>query len=99
MVTHMVFFVVKLLNYFPAKGGVSTHYSPKTNMSGQTLNNNSALYHSEHIVKFTRKTDLVIASLHECQVHFQLDLCLIVRVGIFLYLLTQDKSSHDGRGQ
>ena len=24
-VTHMVFFVVKLLNYFPAKGSVSTH--------------------------------------------------------------------------
>ena len=29
MMTHMVFFVVKLLNYFPAKGGVSTQYSPK----------------------------------------------------------------------
>jgi len=38
MLTHMVFFVVKLLNYFPAKGGVSTHFSPKTIMSGQTLN-------------------------------------------------------------
>ena len=38
IVTHMVFFVVKLLNYFPAKGGVSTQYSPKTIMSGQTLN-------------------------------------------------------------
>jgi hypothetical protein len=38
MATHMVFFVVKLLNYFPAKGGVSTQFSPKTIMSGQTLN-------------------------------------------------------------
>jgi hypothetical protein len=34
----MVFFVVKLLNHFPAKGGVSTQFSPKTIMSGQTLN-------------------------------------------------------------
>ena len=38
MVTHMVFFVVKLLNYFPAKSGISTQFSPKTIMSGQTLN-------------------------------------------------------------
>jgi len=34
----MVFFVVKLLNHFPVKGGVSAQYSPKTIMSGQTLN-------------------------------------------------------------
>ena len=38
MLTHMVFFVVKLLNLFPVKGGVSTEYSPKTIMSGQTIN-------------------------------------------------------------
>ncbi len=38
MLTHMVFFIVKLLNYFPAKGGVSTQFSPKTILSGQTLN-------------------------------------------------------------
>ena len=38
MLTHMVFFVVKLLNHFPTKGGISTEYSPKTIMSGQTLN-------------------------------------------------------------
>jgi hypothetical protein len=38
VMTHMVFFVVKLLNYFPAKGGVSAQYSPKTIMSGQTIN-------------------------------------------------------------
>ena len=38
ILTHMVFFVVKLLNLFPVKGGVSTEYSPKTIMSGQTIN-------------------------------------------------------------
>lgn len=36
--THMVFFVIKLLNHFPVKGGVSTQYSPETTMSGQTIN-------------------------------------------------------------
>jgi hypothetical protein len=30
----MIFFAVKLLNYFPVKGGVSEHYSPKAIMSG-----------------------------------------------------------------
>ena len=38
MLTHMVFFTIKMINYFPAKGGVSAQYSPKTIMSGQTLN-------------------------------------------------------------
>jgi len=38
MLTHMVFFVVKMLNHFPVKGGVSALYSPKTILSGQTLN-------------------------------------------------------------
>ncbi|MGL6132320.1 MAG: hypothetical protein ACRCZ9_11980, partial [Fusobacteriaceae bacterium] len=38
MVTHMVFFVVKLLNYFPTTGGVSEVYSPKTIMSGEVIN-------------------------------------------------------------
>jgi len=37
LLTHMVFFVVKLLNYFPAKGGVSDHYSPKAIMSGEVI--------------------------------------------------------------
>ena len=35
-VIHMVLLVVKMLNYFPPKGGVSTHISPKTIMSGNT---------------------------------------------------------------
>ena len=36
--THMVFFVVKLLNYFPARGGVSEQFSPKAIMSGERIN-------------------------------------------------------------
>ncbi len=38
MLTHMIFFTVKMLNYFPVKGGISMQYSPKTIMSGHTLN-------------------------------------------------------------
>ncbi|MGL6130279.1 MAG: hypothetical protein ACRCZ9_01525, partial [Fusobacteriaceae bacterium] len=37
IVTHMVFYVVKVLNNFPVKGGVSENYSPKTIMSGETI--------------------------------------------------------------
>lgn len=38
MTTHMVFFaVVKLLNHFLAKGGVSSQFSPKTIMSGERI--------------------------------------------------------------
>ena len=33
----MVLLVLKMLNYFPTKGGVSTHIGPKTIMSGETL--------------------------------------------------------------
>jgi hypothetical protein len=33
----MVFYAVKLLNYFPVKGGVSEIYSPKAIMSGEVL--------------------------------------------------------------
>jgi hypothetical protein len=36
--THMVFFVVKLLNIFPVKGGILDQYSPKAIMSGETIN-------------------------------------------------------------
>jgi hypothetical protein len=36
--THMVFYAVKLLNYFLAKGGVSEIYGPKTIMSGEITN-------------------------------------------------------------
>ncbi len=34
---HMVFYAVKLLNYYPEKGGVSEIYSPKTIMSGEII--------------------------------------------------------------
>jgi hypothetical protein len=38
MTTHMVFFVTKLLNFFPVNGGLSNQYSPKAIMSGETIN-------------------------------------------------------------
>jgi hypothetical protein len=34
---HIVFHAVKLLNHFPAKGGISENISPKTIMTGETL--------------------------------------------------------------
>jgi hypothetical protein len=34
---HIVFLAVKLLNYFPTKGGISDTISPKTLMTGETL--------------------------------------------------------------
>ncbi len=37
ILTHMVFYAVKLLNYFPVKGGVSEIYGPKAIMSGEVL--------------------------------------------------------------
>ena len=37
MTTYMVFYVVKLLNYFPAKGGISDQYSPKAILSGKLV--------------------------------------------------------------
>jgi hypothetical protein len=37
MTIHIVFNVAKLLNFFPTKGGVSDTISPKTIMSGETL--------------------------------------------------------------
>jgi hypothetical protein len=38
MTIHIVLNVVKLLNFFPTKGGVSDTLRPKTIMSGETLN-------------------------------------------------------------
>ena len=34
---HIVLHAVKLLNFFPTKGGISDTLSPKTIMSGETL--------------------------------------------------------------
>jgi hypothetical protein len=54
MMIHIVLNVVKLLNFFPTKGGVSDTLSPKTIMSGETLDFNKHL--SLHIGQY-------------CQVH------------------------------
>jgi hypothetical protein len=35
--SHVFFYAVKLLNYFPVKGGVSEIYGPKASMSGKVL--------------------------------------------------------------
>jgi hypothetical protein len=43
MTIHIVLNVVKLLNFFPEKGGVSDTLSPKTIMSGETLD------HKKHL--------------------------------------------------
>ena len=40
---YIVFKAVKLLNYFPPKGGISDIVSPKTIMTGETLNYNMQL--------------------------------------------------------
>ena len=37
MMIHIIFHSVKLLNHFPAKGGISDTISPKTIMTGETL--------------------------------------------------------------
>jgi hypothetical protein len=43
LVIYIVFYAVKLLNHFPAKGGVSDIISPKTIVSGE------ALHHKKHL--------------------------------------------------
>jgi hypothetical protein len=53
----MVFHTVKLLNYFPVKGGISEIYGPKAIMSGEALDFNKfslpfgsyCLVHEEHL--------------------------------------------------
>ena len=37
IMTYMVFYVVKLLNYFPVKSGVSTQLSPKAILSSEII--------------------------------------------------------------
>ena len=54
LTTHIVLNVVKLLNFFPTKGGVSDSLSPKTIMSGETLN---------------YKKQLILQVGQYCQVH------------------------------
>jgi hypothetical protein len=38
LMIHIVLNAVKMLNFFPIKGGISDTLSPKTIMSGETLN-------------------------------------------------------------
>ena len=59
VLTHMTFFVVKMLNHFPVKGGISSQCSPKTIMSGLTLN--------------YKQCSLPFGSY--CQVHEEVGLC------------------------
>ncbi len=58
----MVFYAVKLLNYFPVKGRISEIYGPKAIMSGEALDLKKFSLLSDRTVKFTRNTSLVIAS-------------------------------------
>jgi hypothetical protein len=51
---HIVFIAVKLLNHFPPKGGISETVSPKTIMTGETLD---------------YKKHLSLQLGHYCQVH------------------------------
>ena len=37
IIIYMVFYAVKLLNYFPLKGGVSDQYSPKAILAGEVV--------------------------------------------------------------
>jgi hypothetical protein len=57
---HMVFYVVKLLNYFPVKGGIMATYGPKAIMSGKVLD--FFLFILDNTVRSTRNTFLVTAS-------------------------------------
>ena len=43
LLIHIIFVSVKILNYLPIKGGVSTVYTPNTIMSGKTLHYNRHL--------------------------------------------------------
>ncbi len=43
LMIHLIFNCVKLLNHFPAKGGISDTLSPKTLMTGETL------HHTKHL--------------------------------------------------
>jgi hypothetical protein len=57
---HIVFNAVKMLNFFPMKGGISDMLSPKTIMSGETLE------YKEHL-------SLQVGQY--CQVHKEDTLC------------------------
>ena len=60
VVIYIVFNAVKLLNHFPPKGGISATISPKTIMTGETLD---------------MKRDLRLQIGQYCQVHEEDLLC------------------------
>ena len=87
MVTHMVLLVVKMLNYFAPKGGVSTHISPKTIMSGETLDYKNILAsHSVSIARSVRKRHRVIFRLRGPREQSLLDPVETAKVGISSWL-------------
>jgi hypothetical protein len=58
--------VVKLLNFFPTKGGVSETFSPKTIMSGETLSYKKHLsLQIDSIARYTRRTTRATVRLLE----------------------------------
>jgi hypothetical protein len=57
----MVFYAVKLLNYFPVKGGVSEIYGPKTIMSGRVLDLKKILFPLALTAKSMRRNSCATA--------------------------------------
>jgi hypothetical protein len=65
LMIHLIFNCVKLLNHFPAKGGILDTLSPKTIMTGKTLHYKKHLsLQMGSIAKFTRKILQGTASYH-----------------------------------
>ena len=88
VLTHMVFFVVKLLNLFPVEGGVLTdEYSPKTILSGQTIN------YKQYLLPFN-----TTAWLPEPKEQYWSVPHPIARAANYFSPLTQAASSHNGPG-
>jgi hypothetical protein len=80
MLTHMVFFVVKLLNLFPTKSRVLTEYSPKQSCQGKPSTISNTCFHSAPTARSTRRMDNATVSWPEPKEQFQLVPHLIGRV-------------------
>jgi hypothetical protein len=72
---HIVLNAVKMLNFFPMKGGISDTLSPKTIMSGETLDykKHLSLQVGDYTVRCTRKIPHAIVKVQELRVPFHLD--------------------------
>jgi hypothetical protein len=74
---HIMLNAVKMLNFFPIKGGISNTLSPKTIMSGETLDYKKHLslqvgqYCQVHNIR--RKVPCAIVKIRELRVPFCLD--------------------------